>query len=157
MGLEMKELLDCIVHLKLKKLFSDVTDNAYIQFFRYLFVGAVATVADWGLLWFLGGVLGCGLYFSTAVAFAAGTVVNFIFSECFAFKGARRMENRKLAFLIFAATCFIGLLLTELIMFIIADRLNVHYMISKIIATVIVFMWNFLSKKLIIYRKEAEK
>lgn len=153
----MKELLTCIVHLKLKKLFSDVTDNAYIQFFRYLFVGAVATVADWGILWLLGGVIGCGLYFSTAVAFAAGTVVNFVLSECFAFKGARKMENRSLAFLIFAATCLTGLLLTELIMFIIADKLDIHYMISKVIATAIVFMWNFFSKKLIIYRKGAKK
>ena len=32
-----------------KKLFSGDTENTFIQFFRYCFVGGFATVVDWAL------------------------------------------------------------------------------------------------------------
>ena len=46
----------------------------------------------------------------------------------------------------------IGLLLTELFLWF-GDLLSVHFMLSKVVATVIVFFWNYLARKFIVYKK----
>lgn len=37
--------------MKIKQLFSGDTDNTFIQFFRYVFVGGFAFVVDYGIMW----------------------------------------------------------------------------------------------------------
>ena len=42
----------------------------------------------------------------------------------------------------------IGLGLTELLMFLAVDKLNIYYMISKIVVTGIVMIYNFVTRKI---------
>jgi len=44
----------------------------------------------------------------------------------------------------------VGLLFTEALLYIFTEWVHIHYMISKIIATIIVFFWNFFARKLFI-------
>ena len=46
----MKEIFRLIKKFDMKGLFIIPTNNALLQFFRYIFVGGVATIADWGVL-----------------------------------------------------------------------------------------------------------
>ena len=46
----MKELFDYIFKLDFKSLFITKSNNTFIQFFRYIFVGGVAFLADGGSL-----------------------------------------------------------------------------------------------------------
>ena len=46
----MKELLRYICTLDMKKLFKEKTNNTFIQFFRYLFVGGFAAIVNIGML-----------------------------------------------------------------------------------------------------------
>ena len=62
------------------------------------------------------------------------------------------MQNKLYEYSIFALICLAGLFYTEGIMFALTDLFGVHYLFSKIAATVIVFFWNFFAKKLILYR-----
>lgn len=45
----MKEFFELLKKGKLRAIFLDPTDNSFLQFFRYLFVGGIATVVDWCL------------------------------------------------------------------------------------------------------------
>ena len=45
-----------------------------------------------------------------------------------------------------------GLGITEVIMFVMTDRMAVHYMVSKMTATAVVLVWNYLARKKILYR-----
>lgn len=47
----------------------------------------------------------------------------------------------------------VGLLLNMGIMFVLVDALGWNEMLSKVIATGLVFVWNFLIRRLAIYRK----
>ena len=49
----MKELLQLIAKFDIKNLFKTPTDNTFIQFFRYLFVGGIAFLVDAGSLFLL--------------------------------------------------------------------------------------------------------
>ena len=46
----MREFFSLLFHGRMKALFLEPTTNSFIQFFRYLFVGGLATVVDWVLL-----------------------------------------------------------------------------------------------------------
>ena len=42
--------------------------------------------------------------------------------------------------------------MTELILFLFTDGLSLHYMLSKAIATAVVLVWNYLARKLLLYK-----
>src|SRR5574344_1467482 len=99
--------------MKLKNLFVGDTDNTFIQFFRYCFVGGFATVVDWGLSALL---FYCvfGQQFAivcNSLSFVAGFIVNYFLSTFWIFKRSK-IKNRFVEFLSFAAIGVVGLLIT---------------------------------------------
>ena len=46
----------------------------------------------------------------------------------------------------------IGLGITELILFLLTDCGQLYYMLSKVIATAIVLVWNYVARKVIVYK-----
>ena len=112
----MKELLRLIRHRKIKALFMAKTHNTFIQFFRYLFVGGIASVVDWGTLWLCYDIIGIQEYISIALAFLCGLFVNYILSIHFVFTGIAKGQNHSTKFSVYFTTGVIGLVLTELFM-----------------------------------------
>ena len=51
-------------------------------------------------------------------------------------------------FVLFVITSTIGLGINDLIMYIIAELLLVHYMLAKIVATAVVMVFNFVTRKM---------
>ncbi|MCR5414381.1 MAG: GtrA family protein [Kiritimatiellae bacterium] len=128
------------------------------EFLRYAVVGGIATVADWGTLWiaqelFFKDVAG-GLYISTALGFAAGLTVNYLLSLWFVFTQTKdRGKGRSVgAFLVFGVIGLMGLGWTELGMWIGVELLGWHYMIVKAFMTAAVLVWNYLGRKILIFR-----
>ena len=54
---------------------------------------------------------------------------------------------------VFIGLSVIGLGLNQLLMWLFVDKLHIYYMLSKIIATAIVMVYNFITRKLFIERK----
>lgn len=134
----------------LKKLFITQTNSTWLQMFRHLFVGGISFVADYGILFVLTEFCSMNCYLAAALGFCAGVVVNYIFTKLLVFQ--QEMEDKKREWTIFFLICLAGLIFTEGIMYGLTDLLGVHYLISKIVATVIVFLWNFFGKKFILYK-----
>lgn len=152
----MHELIKLIKQRKFKALFMEQTSDSFIQFFRYLFVGGLASVVDWTALWFFYDIINIHKYVSIALAFVCGLLVNYIFSSLFVFTNVES-NNRASQFSIYLTTGLIGLGWTELFMLLFDEVLSIHYMVSKIITTAIVLLWNFGSKKILLYRKRGNK
>ncbi len=152
----MHNLLTLIKQRKFKALFVEETYDSFVQFFRYLFVGGLASVVDWTALWFFYDIINIHKYVSIALAFICGLLVNYIFSSLFVFT---KIENssRTSQFSIYLTTGLMGLGWTELFMLLFDKALGIHYMVSKIITTAIVLLWNFGSKKILLYRKRDKK
>lgn len=148
----MKELIEYIKRLDLKSIFITETENTVIQLFRYCFVGGIAFVADWLVVVILTETL---LHYlvSAAVGFFAGLAVNFVMSKLLVFKADSNKCGKLGEFFIYAAIGIVGLGLTELLMYVFTDIINVHYAVSKIIAAAIVLVWNFFARKVILYKK----
>lgn len=153
----MKELLRLISHKKFKALFAAKTHNSYVQFFRYVLVGAVSSIADWSALYACYDLINMNYYLSIALAFLLGLILNYVLSKKFVFTGVTVSDRPVGQFYIYFVTGVIGLILTEIFMVVFDRYLCLHYMAAKIISTILVFVWNFGSKKIILYRKRDDK
>ena len=121
-----------------------------IQFFLYLVVGALATFVEWGTFYLFDVIFGIHYTFSTALAFIVSTFSNWGFGKLIIF----RQKSQNVAGEIFKIYLIsvLGLLMNIVIMFVAIEKIGISDMISKIIATCIVFVWNFLIRKLWIYK-----
>ncbi|MCQ2318914.1 MAG: GtrA family protein [Bacteroidales bacterium] len=127
------------------------TGNVWIQIVRYFFSGGVAFLVDTGLLYVLTEF--CGVYYliSSIISFSIGLIITYLLSILWVFDN-RNMKNRYAEFSVFVLIGVVGLGLTSLFMWFFTDKIGVHYIFSKIITTIIVFVWNFIAKKSLLFR-----
>ena len=120
--------------------------------FRYVFVGGIAFVVDFFFLWFFSDV--CGIYYliSGVFSFIISVLVNYWMSTKWVFN-QDNIDNKVLEFNLFILISAVGLLFTEILLYFFTDILNIYYLISKIIAAVIVLFWNFLARRVMFYGK----
>lgn len=130
----------------LNRLFVETSDNVLLQLFRYTFVGGFAFVVDFGLLYALTELVGMFYLASATCAFLAGLSVNYALSVAWVFHKSR-LKSKWMEFLLFALVGVVGLGLTTLFLWIFTDLIGIHYLISKIITTILVYLWNFLGRK----------
>jgi putative flippase GtrA len=52
---------------------------------------------------------------------------------------------------VFALVGLVGLGLNELIMWALTDGAGLHYMLSKVGATVVIYLWNFFIRKMLLF------
>ena len=149
----MKELFDDLTHLRWRALFVEPTVNPALQFFRYAFVGGFAAIVDWAALYLLT-LLGLHYMVSAVFAFIAGLLVNYALSKRIVFNAEKPRVGKAAEFAGYAITGGVGLGLTELILYLLTEKAGLHFIVSKIIATAVVLVWNYLSRKLLLYGKD---
>lgn len=132
------------------KLLRDPTDKVFIQLFRYFFVGGTAFVVDFGLLWALTRCCGMHYLLSAAISFAAGLTVNYALSVCWVFND-HVLRSRVAEFAAFVLIGIIGLGLNEAILWGATALMELHYLIAKILSAAVVFFWNFLARKYLLF------
>ncbi len=129
------------------------------QFISYFFVGGVAAVVEWIMFFLFANVITLNYILSTVLAFIFSTTTNWILGRVFTFKNSKSYKNNvgKEAFAVFLVSA-IGLLFNMFLMYIFVTVMGFESVIgktaSKIVATGIVFVWNFLIRKLVVYREE---
>ena len=129
------------------------------EFIRYCIVGGLAFLVDIGLLNLFDKLIlpelgGWRIYIATAVGFCGGLVFNYFFSLFFVFNSARHTKIGRSAgaFVIFTIIGLIGLGLTELGMWVGHGLLGFNENIVKIIVAGIVLLWNYLGRKVLIFK-----
>ena len=128
------------------KLFLQKTDDVKIQFFRYIFVGGFAAVVNIGSLYILKEYLNIYYLVANILAFILGLVTNYILSKWLVFAKENSM-NKIVEFISYSMIGVLGLGLDTLFMWLFTDKVKLYYMLSKIISTGLVFIWNFFARK----------
>lgn len=147
----MKEFFKAILDFNLNRLFREKTTNIFIQFFRYIFVGGFAFLADAFTLWLCEKWM--NYMIAAAIAFVVGLAVNYALSIWFVFSESLKVKNKVKEFVVYGIIGLIGLLITEGIMYLFTDVFGLYFLISKIIAAAIVLVWNFAARKVVLYNK----
>ncbi len=146
---------------------------------RFLAVGGTATLVDYFLFWLLDGVLlpivssakgwqTFSLVLATGVGFCVGLFVNWVLSVKFVFLQVRDEEEArsKKSFALFSLIGVIGLLITEVgIVFLVSVLPKFRLFgttelwgttwakwLSRAIMTAIVLVWNYLGRKVFVFK-----
>lgn len=133
-------------------LFRKKTDNTFLQLIRYTIVGGFAFLIDFGTLYILTEFVNLHYLLSAGIAFILGLLTNYFLSIRWVFD-TRIVRDKKLEFIIFAVIGLLGLGLNELFLWIFTDLLDIYYLVSKILTSMLVYLWNFFARKRILFRK----
>lgn len=142
--------------MKTRSLLKGKTGNLFIQLFRYFVSGGIAFAIDFLLLYLLTDKLQIYYLLSAMIAFSVGLLITYVLSISWIFN-KRRLRNRWTELLIFIGIGLTGLLLTYLFMRYFTDSLQLHYLLSKILTTIIVFFWNFVMKRVVLFSGRGER
>jgi len=116
---------------------------------RFGVVGFICFFIEYGILVFLTEIIGINYLISNACGFCVAVLANYILSIKFVFD-ADKNKNKLVEFVVFLLFSTGGLLINQLVMFVAVELFGIHYMISKIGATGIVMVYNFITRKLFI-------
>lgn len=123
-----------------------------LQLIRFAIVGVVAAFVDVGVLVVLKELLQVDVLIASAISFCVSVTVNYILSMAFVFKGKKQSKLRE--FVIFVLLSIGGLGLNQLILWIGVTFTSIYYLVVKILAMVIVPIYNFVTRKIFLEAKE---
>lgn len=123
------------------------SNKLFNQILKFGVVGGIAFVIDYVTLIICKEIININVLLSAAIAFTVSVIFNYILSIKWVFDVNKEKNSRK-NFIIFIIFSIIGLGLTELIMWFGTDIIKINYLIVKIIATAIVMIFNFITRKI---------
>lgn len=125
--------------------------NLIKQIMRFGVVGVISFLIDYGILYVLTEKANIYYLLSAGISFTVSVVINYLLSMSWVFKSNKK-RGKKEEFIIFLVLSLGGLLLNQVMMYVFVDYMNVYYLLAKIVATAIVMIYNFISRKLILER-----
>lgn len=117
------------------------------QFMKFGIVGVTAFLIDYGLMVALTEFFGVPYLISNTISFTVSVVFNYVASMRYVFERRDDMSRRR-EFIIFVVLSIIGLILNDLFMWLFVSVWFIDYRIAKIIVTVLVAIWNFVTRKI---------
>ena len=136
------------------------------QILKFGVVGFIAFFIDFGVFKLLSSVFGVYYLVANFFGFTISLVFNYIASMTFVFERKENADKRK-EFVVFTILSVIGLILNELIIYTCIEGVYYHVPIfmeymsrqwaetfGKIIATGIVMVYNFITRKIFLEKKE---
>lgn len=120
------------------------------QMVRYSISGSIAAIIDISALFILTEFGGINYLISAALSFCLGIITIYYFSVRWVFTH-RKMGKKYQEFSIFVLIGVIGLALNIFFIWILTEFAAIHYVISKIIANLFVYFWNFFNRKYILF------
>lgn len=137
------------------------------QIFKFAIVGGISFVVDFAVYGIMCNGLGIHYSISGVAGFVVSVIVNYLLSMRFVFESKEDMRKDK-EFVIFVVLSLIGMILNSVILYICIDLIYMHWMwlnqildielmnlAAKVIATGIVMVYNFVTRKIFLEKKDA--
>lgn len=122
------------------------------KFMSYFFVGGIAAIVEWVSFAIFNSFSNYNI--ATIVAFILATTFNYYLGKCLTFKNCKQSKKDIISVFIVSG---IGLVFNILLMNLFIGILKFKYqMLAKILSTGIVFVWNYISRRLFIYKEEVK-
>ena len=131
-----------VLHLNV----SEKIEHLLVQIFKFGIVGVIATLIDFIFLYFFKEFCNFPILVANTLSFVISVLYNYWASLTFVFD-VNEEKDKKKRFIIFMICSVIGLLLNDVIVWIVTEILNIYYLISKVIATLVVMVFIFITRK----------
>lgn len=121
------------------------------KFTSYLIVGSITFFIDAAITLSLATVL--HYIVANTMGFIVANFANFLLAHKWVFRGKLERSDLVSTYFSVLAISVIGLLLSNLSMYILIDHANVQLLPAKIVTTLIVLVWNFFGRIAFVYNK----
>lgn len=125
-----------------------IHSKLFKQLFRFGVVGGLAFLIDAGLLYILTEFCHIHYLISSVISFTVSLAFNYILSIIWVFDVKKKQTYKEV--LLFTVLSVIGLGINQLVMYLGVDFLHIYYMLCKVISTIIVMIYNFITRKIFI-------
>lgn len=122
------------------------------QLCSYLVVGGTAALVEWLSFGISNEMLGIHYMIATVIAFIIATFVNWILGRVMTFRDSCKDRGIWKDLLSVYSVSVFGLGFNMILMFIFVQKILLYAMPAKILATGLVFIWNFMARKILIYK-----
>lgn len=119
------------------------------QVLRFLVVGGIAFLIDYSIYYSLTHIFGVYYLVSSVISFTVSVMFNYILSTKWVFDSQTK-NNESKKFVAFIILSVLGLGINQIFLWMFSDIFHINDLISKVIATAIVMVWNFVTRKLIV-------
>ena len=121
-----------------------------IRVLCYLCIGGTAALFEWALVYLFNSHWGWNYLVATAAAYLCSTVCHYIATNIWVFtSGVRYSKGKEFSLVLLVST--LGLLYNVLLMRLFVGSLGLPVMGSKVGASALVTVWNYFSRKKLIY------
>lgn len=134
-----------------KKIKKILKSKLFKQIIRFGIVGGTSFILEFLIFAFFNDVLHIHYLLSSILSFSIAVIYNYILNVKWVFNAKKQTPKE---FIIFMILSIIGLGINSLIMYISVDFINLDAKLSKVIATGIVMVYNFITRKIFIEVKE---
>ena len=125
---------------------SDKTEHLLVQIFNFAIVGFTATIIDFLFLYLFRDICYLSLVLSNTLSFCISVIYNYFASMAFVFD-VNKNKSKKRNFILFIIFSVIGLILNDILVWFISEKLSIYYLLSKVFATLVVMIFNFVTRK----------
>ena len=136
--------------------------DLFWEIFRFLLVGGLATIIDWGVCYmveaFMPEILVYNWHVEKSIAttcgFTVGLIVNYILSIVFVYQNKKNENSGKSVkdFLVFTLIGVFTLGISYLGVYLLSDLLKIEYIFARAIMTAIGLVINYIGRKILIFK-----
>jgi putative flippase GtrA len=124
------------------------------EFTKFVFVGGISAIIEFSLLILFVEKLAIDYLFGNVFAFALTNIVTYILTKRFVFNGTQSVNKAQEAGLFFL--CLLGgLVVNQIVLWAVVEFTLIDYRIAKVIAIAITVIWNFFTRKHLVFRNRA--
>lgn len=123
---------------------------------KYLLVGGTCTALDFLILYLLVNTFSVNYVLSSVISFSLAVLLNYYLCTLWIFK-VRKVSNVYKEILFYSLISIVGLLLNSGLIWFLTETFTLQFLLSKVLATPIVLVWNFLGRKYFLHTNNLEK
>ena len=118
------------------------------QIIKFGIVGGLAFLIDYGIYALLTEVFSVYYILASIISFTLSVIFNYILSIKWVFDVNKKQGIKE--FITFIILSVIGLIINSIILYLTVELIHIHKLIAKIIATAVVMVYNFITRKIFI-------
>ncbi len=128
-------------------MFQDFMNSDFITtFLKFAVVGFSGMIVNFGITFFFKEKVGLNKYFSNVFGFVVAATTNYFLHHYWTFQSQNQQMGKE--YVQFFTVSVVGAAIDTLVVFLLHDKLKLNFYISKIFATAVAMVWNFLANLL---------
>lgn len=121
----------------------------FLSFIKFGITGASGLIVDFSFTWLFKDVFLVNRFLASAIGFTAAVISNYFINRFWTFKNKDQIGKQLLSFVLVS---LIGLVLNSFFVYLINHGLGINFYLSKAIAVVLVFFWNFSANYFFVFK-----